>query len=199
VHHGLLYADGSVHAGGKHRTGLAPRDHQVIAPARVAKDEIVIEPLKETANGKYILLGKRLSSPVRNAVTPLQRTVFGRKHVEPPPAQELAFRSAKNHENTPKDSYIPGLAESNNPGPQEKPQSKKRLEGPPAFEMPSFDKRPYTPHTRRVPSRLQDNDIFLTGRSTPTRSENLTPTRSRAGSVASYNIITGQPIIQRSL
>ena len=201
VHHGLLYADGSLHQGGKLRTGT-PRDHQVIAPARVQKHEVVCEPLKETANGKYMFLGKRLSSPAREVETPTQRTVFGRKHVAPPPAQEVEYRCQKNHEHTPRDSFIPGLAETqpavdHNQGP--KTHVRKHMDGPPTFEVPSFDKRPYTPQLRRVPTRNPDNDIFLTRSTTPGRSGSLTPTRSRASVSSSYNIITGQPVIQRSL
>jgi len=178
VHTGLAFADGkTVHTGGRLRVGV-PRDHQVIAPARPAPNELVIEPHTETANGKYLALG-RLKSPSRTAAPPTPEPTTprsGKKRIECPsnmPNLMLtgvdygteAYRRQRMATHAPSDNFITGLTQHGaiRPDLGTHPRGVKTMHGPPEFVPQPFQKRPYSPQLRRVGTKPPDNDIFLNG------------------------------------
>ena len=196
VHSGLCFHNGTQHNGGRSHNNI-PRDHEVIVPKRCTGMQPLIAG---DVLGRSIVLRRGTSgSPVRvQPKSQISREIFGRKHIIPQssgnpttlcPSTD-AVRNHMNYEASPRNSFIAGLQEK---GPCDviKPRGQKHLEGCPQFALPTFDKRRYSPHTRQVPAKPVDHDVFLTQTTTtrPPRCES--PRRGNSETGRNFNIITG--------
>ncbi|CUF83383.1 Hypothetical protein, putative [Bodo saltans] len=208
VHRGLMFADGTPYKGGKGHSSTTPRDHPVLNPPPA--DKFYTEPVAFLPGGQPVMLGKRpmgpnnsgTSTPVRST-SPAASHVSGRRHATPTATSRDSpirhdYRSTaspsrihqKPGASHPKDHYITGVCER--PDTVDTKVSTivrgvRHLDGCPTFVPPSFDKRPYTPQTKRVASKYADNDIFnaypAEQHQTPPRS--LTPRRITPSSTSS--------------
>lgn len=197
VHKGLTYADGTVHRGGKAHYG-APKDHEIINPSKPPPG--FTEPTAFFPNGLPVVLGRRTSSPTltprsQSPSVTSQSHGSGKKRVAPPtPVTQSPVRqdsrtsspvSVRHHKAVvagPADHSIIGVAvvsKEDSTTASSRRTGIRVLEGCPAFQPPAFEKRPYSPQTKRVATKPQDNDIFnVSAGTSPARSG--TPTRVTA-------------------
>lgn len=213
VHRGLMFADGTPYRGGKGHSSATPQDHPVLNPPPA--DKFYTEPVGFLPGGQPAMLGKRpigptnsgTSTPARSS-SPSVSHASGRRHVSPAPStmRDSPIRHdvrstaspLRAHQKpgaaSPRDHYIAGVCER--PDTVDTKVSTvargvRHLDGCPTFVPPAFEKRPYTPQTKRVDCKRVDNDIFNTHAAAA--EQHRTPTRSVTPSVANI----GSAIIRR--
>lgn len=216
LHNGLIFATTGQLYTGSRQHGIAPRDHEIINPARAPTNEPTpIFSAGKTFDRNVVALPvtrRPLDSPRRaerpSASDNAPATPTGRKHITPkatngnviaPPQSSTPerYRPQKVVVATHADNFIPGVSTSrvtDSPF-RERPRGVKRLDGPPEFVPPAFEKRPYHPHLRQVEHKPQDN-IFGSSIASPAAVvRDATPVRSGRRMTASpagrsFNIIT---------
>lgn len=221
VHRGLMFADGTPHKGGKGHSSIAtPSDHKVLNPPPA--DHFYVEPIAFLPGGQPIVLGRRTAGYNSGTVTPARSTspavshgTTGRRHLSPAGARDSPIRHdlgrstaspARAHHKpgtaSPRDHFISGVCERMDAVDTMKStiaRGPKHLDGCPAFVRPTFDKRPYTPQTKRVVGKRADNDIFnvqpVEQQQTPTRS--TTPARGGATIFSSAASSGGAAVVRR--
>lgn len=243
VHTGLMFADGTMYRGGKGHPDAPPctkGDHQILAPKPPTPG--YSEPTAFLPSGLPITLGKRNagSSPARQSPTPSvaspahgtgKRKVLGAGGAMEgspirgdSPLRTVTRGGHKGGSVAPPDHYIPGVSVDRGQSEREAASRSsphrgiRVMDGCPTFEPPPFQKRPYSPFTKRVATKPNDNDIFnitsggsssggdataspAVRRASPSRStapyslnDSLTPTSSivRRGGGASESITAGR-------
>lgn len=192
-----MYADGTPYKGGRSHTPHTPKDHDIINPPPLPSDGSYVEPTAFLPGGQPIVLGRGRSSGAvtPRSVSPSVSTAHGsgKRHITPngsfrdsPSRQSPVVLHHKPSLYAPRDHIIVGVCERPDAldSARQTPRGPRHLDGCPAFDAPSFDKKPYLPQTKRVASKIPDNDIFNTkpAAETSPASAHCTPRRGQSPS-----------------